>query len=222
MHSDNDNQPSPRVGAEIAPADLMHPTLQRVPFTRAGWIFEHKLDGFRALARTGASPALLSRNGRSLAEAFPEVLQALATLRVSATVDCELVLTDGDGKPAWERLRRRAMVRRVAWARDAAAIEPAALCAFDLLQVDGQDLRERPLLERKARLAVLLQDTSVVHYVEHIEAHGEALFAKACELDLEGVVAKRADSPYRAGRRPEWLKIKNQQYSRQEALRFHG
>jgi bifunctional non-homologous end joining protein LigD len=59
-----------------------------------------------------------------------------------------------------------------------------------------------------------------MHYVEHLEAHGEARFAMVCELDLEGIVAKQADSPYRAGRSNQWLKVKNQNYSRQEAIRF--
>jgi len=87
---------------------LMHPTLHRAPFTRAGWIFEHKLDGFRALARTGSKPALISRNGLSYATAFPEIMATLRRFRVAAVFDCELVVVDASGRPQWERLRRRA------------------------------------------------------------------------------------------------------------------
>jgi bifunctional non-homologous end joining protein LigD len=102
----------------------------------------------------------------------------------------------------------------------AAAAEPASLHAFDVLAIAGADLRDRPQLTRKEQLARLVRGIPHVHYVEHLEAHGEALFAKVCELDFEGIVAKQADSPHRAGRQPTWLKVKNQAYLRQEALGF--
>jgi bifunctional non-homologous end joining protein LigD len=199
---------------------LMHPTLHRAPFTRAGWIFEHELDGFRALARTGPKPALISRNGLSYATAFPEIMAALRRFRVAAVIDCELVVVDANGRPQWERLRRRARIIRLGAPEEAAAYEPASLYAFDVLAIDYQDLRERPLFERKRRLAELVDGNVCVRYVKHLEAHGEALFALACELDFEGIVAKQADSPYRAGRQQTWVKVKNAGYSRPEALRF--
>ena len=198
----------------------MHPTLHRAPFTRAGWIFEHKLDGFRALARTGPAPALMSRNGLSYVAAFPEIVASLRRFPVAAVLDTELVVVDEAGRPQWERLRRRARIYRPGAPEASAASEPASLYAFDVLAIDGADLRERLLLERKEQLAQLVRGIPHVHYVEHLEAHGEALFTKVCELDFEGIVAKRADSSYKAGRRPEWLKIKNPNYSRQDALRF--
>jgi bifunctional non-homologous end joining protein LigD len=200
---------------------LMHPKLHRAPFTRAGWIFEHKLDGFRALARAGAKPALISRNGLSYATAFPEIIATLRRFPVAAVLDCELVVVDANGRPQWERLRRRARIYRPGAPEKAAASEPASLYAFDLLAIDGRDLRELSLLGRKERLAQIVDGAPRVHCVEHLEAHGEALFAKVCELDLEGIVAKQANSPYRAGRQPTWIKVKNQAYSRQEALGFH-
>ena len=86
--------------------------------------------------------------------------------------------------------------------------------------IDGRDMRAMPLEARKTRLARLLGGVEGLHYVQHLQEHGEALFAKAVELDLEGIVAKRADSPYRAGRQPTWAKIKNPDYWRREALRF--
>jgi bifunctional non-homologous end joining protein LigD len=172
----------------------MHPTLHRATFTRAGWVFEHKLDGFRALARTGPDPALVSRNGLSYATAFPEIIAALRRFRVAAVLDCELIVADANGRPQWEHLRRRARIYRPGAPEEAATAEPATLCAFDLLAIGAKDLRELPLLQRKERLA---QIAPRLHHVEHLEAHGEALFAKVCELDLEGIVAKQAESPYR-------------------------
>ena len=92
---------------------LMHATLQRVPFTAAGWIFEHKLDGFRVLARKmGRQVELLSRTGRSLAVAFPEIIAALTELPVDAVPDCELVVVNQRGHPVWASMRRRAMISR--------------------------------------------------------------------------------------------------------------
>jgi bifunctional non-homologous end joining protein LigD len=182
-------------------AALMHPRLHRAPFTRAGWIFEHKLDGFRALAWTGRAPTL-PRNGLSYGIAFPEIIAALRPFRVAAVLDCELVVVDATGRPQWERLRRRARIYRPGAPQEAAASEPATLCAFDLLAVGRNDYRQLPLLQRKERLTEIVDGTPRVHYVEHLEA----LFAKVCELDLENIVAKQADSPYRAGRQPMWVK----------------
>src|SRR5205085_1184082 len=121
----------------------------------------------------------------------------------------------------WESLRRRARIHRRGGPEAAARSEPAGLYAFDVLAIDRRDLRELNLLERKEQLAPIVHGISHVHYVEHLEAHGEALFGEVCKLDLEGIVAKQADSPYKAGRQVSWLKIKNQGYSRPEALHFH-
>jgi bifunctional non-homologous end joining protein LigD len=171
----------------------------RVPFSAAGWIFEHKLDGFRVLARkTARQVEPLSRNGRSLAVAFPEIVAALTALRVDAVLDGELIVVDQRGHPVWATMRRRAMISRRSWAIDAAKNEPATLCAFDLLACDGQDdVRTLPLLERKARLADAIAGARGAQIAGHLEAQGEALFS----LGLEGIVAKLADWPYRAGRR---------------------
>ena len=142
----------------ISPDDLMHPTLYRMPFTHADWVFENKLDGFRALVRKGGrNIELLSRNGRSLAEAFPEVMVTLARLRVDAVLDCELVLADASAHPRFERLRRRALIRRPSWVLDAAHQYPATLCVFDMLVIGQRDVREKPLPFRKAPVAELVE-----------------------------------------------------------------
>ena len=102
----------------------------------------------------------------------------------------------------------------------AAAETPAALCVFDVLIVNRRDVRALPLVERKARLREIVEHASGIQIVGALEAHGEALFDQAVKLDIEGIVAKRLDAPYFAGRQLAWLKIKNRNYSRQEALGF--
>jgi bifunctional non-homologous end joining protein LigD len=201
----------------------MHPVLYPRPFTAPGWIFENKFDGFRCLARKSAgSVELLSRSGRSLAKTFPEVIEALAMLPSSAVLDGELVVSDEKGHPAFERVRRRAVMARAMRIADAARLEPAVLCVFDVLSVGGKELRPLPLLERKRRLASLLPEGPRLHLVSYLEEHGEAVYAHAVELGLEGIVAKKSDSPYREGRQPAWRKIKNANFYRKEALGFRG
>jgi bifunctional non-homologous end joining protein LigD len=91
---------------------------------------------------------------------------------------------------------------------------------FDVPCWNGQDVRSWPLVERKVLLAELLPTTGTVHRLTWLETHGTALFKQACELDLEGIVAKRTDAPYRAGRQDAWRKIRNYDYWREAALRF--
>jgi len=206
----------------IGHEDLMEPVLYRSPFTAPGWIFELKVDGFRALARRrGAQIELLSRRGREMGEQFPEIVAALRRIEGDWHFDAELVVPDQNGLPAWERLRRRAVMRRQWSINTAASAEPAALCVFDILAHGDEDLRSLSTLARKARLQEAIESAPPgIQLLTWLEAHGEVAFAKACELDLEGVVAKRIDAPYQAGKRPAWRKIKNPEYSRQEALGF--
>jgi len=97
---------------------------------------------------------------------------------------------------------------------------PAALCVFDLLLQDGEDLRPLPLSERKERLEELVETVPGLQLVRALPEHGEALFAQACEMDLEGIVGKDLAAPYKRGVQPTWVKVKNPNYSRQEALGF--
>src|SRR5690349_9713809 len=124
----------------LSPADLCHPTSLRAPFTREGWIFELKHDGFRAFARAGAAPELRSRWGRSLAEAFPDVMDALRGLPTAA-LDGELVVPDRDGRSDFNSLRRRSLTRRPREVARFTSSMPAVLIVFDVLEVDGDDLR---------------------------------------------------------------------------------
>ena len=199
----------------------MHATPHAKSFTAAGWLFEMMLDRFRALARRrGAAVELLSRTGRRMGNECPEIINALERTAGEWVLDAELVVPDGRGHPSFESTRRRAVMRRRSSIITAAAETPAALCVFDVLIVDGRDVRALPLVERKARLRELFEDTPWIQIVGSLEAHGEALFDQAVRLDIEGIVAKRVDAPYSAGRQLGWLKIKNRGYSRQEALRF--
>jgi bifunctional non-homologous end joining protein LigD len=153
-----------------------------------GWIHEIKHDGFQILAhRQGRGVRLVTRNGHDLADRFPLAAAAIAALPVqSCVVDGEAIVCDDNGLAVFNLVRGHGRNRR------------AILCAFDLLEVNGEDIRVEPIEERKRRLAGLLR---LSH--EH-----------ACALGCEGIVSKRLGSPYRAGRSAQWLKIKNPDASR--------
>ena len=185
----------------IGAGDLMHAIRWPRPFTADGWVFENKLDGFRALLRKNGTAELISRNGRSMAPQFPEIMEAVAALP-NCVLDAELVVLDNTGHAMWDRVRTRSVMRQP-WSIARAVLEqPATLCVFDLLSLRNRDLRMLQLVERKARLRALLPDHPQLHYVNDIARHGEALYATAVALGQEGIVAKRADSSYKAGRQP--------------------
>src|SRR5215831_14623028 len=177
------------------------------PFDSDQFIFELKIDGFRSLAYIENDKCnLVSRNGKIFRN-FKDLAQWIGDhLRVeNAVVDGEIAYVDDFGRSVFNDLlfRRRECV----------------FFAFDLLFLNGEDLRTLPLIERKARLKNLLRrKRSPVLYVDHIEAHGRPFFKKVCELDLEGIVAKRKSAAYRATEKasPYWIKIKNPRYSQAE------
>jgi bifunctional non-homologous end joining protein LigD len=170
------------------------------PPTGLDWLHEIKHDGFRMMAcRDGAGVRLLTRNGHDWTDRFPLIVEALASLRIkSCLIDGEAVACDGDGFPVFDRLRYRRDDRRV------------FMYAFDLLQLDGWDLRREPIEDRKAELAQLLRRAKAgLQLNEHISEPGDIVFRHACKLGLEGIVSKRLGSPYRSGRSRDWLKFKN-------------
>jgi bifunctional non-homologous end joining protein LigD len=179
------------------------------PFDDTAWLFELKYDGFRVLAAvSGGRPRLFYRGGSDATGAFPEVAAALARLRCAeAVLDGELVVVDGRGRPQFQRLQQRFQLRRTPDRTRAAAAHPACLFAFDLLRLDGQDLRPRPLVERKEMLRRLLPRRGRLRYVQHVRGRGVALFEEVRRRGLEGVLAKRADSIYQGGRSPHWVKV---------------
>jgi bifunctional non-homologous end joining protein LigD len=155
----------------------------------------------RVIARKdGKRVRLYSRNGRDLTHRFAPIVEAVASLRShSCIVDGEAVCCGDDGVPSFDRIRYRR--------HDADVF----LYGFDLLELNGDDLRREPLEVRKATLAsVLAKGGPGLRLCEHLEHQdGEVVFRHACKMGLEGIVSKRRDSPYRSGRSPDWLKSKN-------------
>ena len=164
------------------------------------WIHEIKHDGFRILARRTAKRVwLFTRHGTDFTARYPKIAAALKDLPVSSCVlDGEAIVVNANGLSVFDLIRYRQ--------HDHAAL----LCAFDLIELDGQDLRWQPVERRKAMLADLLQDTrDGIAFNQHYEGDGAAIFEHACSLGCEGIVSKRLGSHYRSGRVEHWLKIKN-------------
>jgi bifunctional non-homologous end joining protein LigD len=180
------------------------------PFSRPGWLFELKLDGYRILAVKEAGVVrLLSRNGNDLASSFPDVVRAVAALPFERLLlDGEIVTLDEAGRPSFQRLQGRARLRRSLDVRRAMVDSPATFYGFDLIGFENLDVRPLPLVNRKSVLRRVMPATGVLRYLEHFERDGEALYRQVQGLGLEGVIAKKADSPYRAGRSAAWLKIR--------------
>lgn len=177
-------------------------------FNRPEWIFELKHDGFRVLAgRTAKDPFLSSRRGTDLLPCYPEIRACLVELP-QMVLDGELVVLDRHGRPDFESLRRRLAMKRPIAVEHAAKTMPAAIFAFDLLELRGKDVRTLPLLKRKQLLGEELRGSERIRYLEHVGESGHRLFQVAEELGLEGIIAKHAGAPYRRGRASGWIKIK--------------
>lgn len=170
-----------------------------------GYLHEVKFDGYRVLARLDAGEAtLVTRGGEDWTERMPGLAAALPKLKAKqAILDGELVALDERGVSDFQLLQNSFSGKREA---------PLAYYAFDLLFLDGHDLRPLPLIERKAQLKALLaglpKSQSMLRYSDHTLGNGTRFFEEAVKLGLEGVVSKRADAPYRGGRGKDWLKSK--------------
>ena len=180
-------------------------------FTRDGWIFELKLDGYRLLAaKTHGEPLLLTRNGNDYTAVFPEIANAIKALPLDdCIVDGEVVVMDAQGKPSFARLQQRGRLTSPIDVKRASVELPATFFAFDFIALDDLDLRPLPLIKRKELLMQAMPRLGAVRALEHIEREGEAFMQQVVALGLEGVIAKRADAPYRGGRSDCWLKIKS-------------
>ena len=190
--------------------DWMDPelaTLTRDRFSDPAWIFERKLDGERCLAfRSGGPVRLMTRNQKDDTSTYPELTQALGAQRAGDfIIDGEIVAFDGS-QTRFARLQQRLGVRQPG--PDLLAQVPVWFYIFDVLWADGRDVRPLPLRERKQILRDLLTFTGPLRFTEHKDTDGEAYFRQACASGWEGVIAKRADAPYRAGRTRDWLKFK--------------
>jgi bifunctional non-homologous end joining protein LigD len=176
------------------------PRLAKQPPTGPGWIHEIKHDGFRIMAqRDDTGMRLVTRKGFDLADRFILAAAAIASLPVrSCVIDSEAIACDERGLSVFEMIR---------WRHHDDAV---TLCAFDLLELDGEDLRREPIEVRKATLKGLLRRArSGIAFNRHFEVDGTVVYEQACALGCEGIVSKRLGSPYRPGRSDCWVKIKN-------------
>ena len=177
------------------------------PFDHPDWIFEIKFDGFRSLAAIeNGTCNLISRRANAFKQvpdlriALPNDLKGVD----EAVLDGEIVVLDERGASLFGPLMK--------------SNSKPIYAAFDLVYLNGEDLSDVPLLERKKRLrSIVRKNASRVLYVDHVVGLGKALFAEVCKRDLEGIVAKLAISPYKAVRRASpWIKIKNPNYTQKE------
>jgi bifunctional non-homologous end joining protein LigD len=184
-------------------SELIEPCLPspaKAPPSGHGWIHEIKHDGFRILARRhSAGVRLITRAGNDFSHRFPFIQIAVGNLPVrSCLIDGEAIVCDENGLADFELIRRHG------------ALASAVHCAFDLLELDGRDLRREPIEKRKALLAKLLRGShSSIVLNEHYEEDGAIVFREACRLGCEGIVSKRLGSSYRSGRSKYWIKVKN-------------
>jgi bifunctional non-homologous end joining protein LigD len=179
-------------------------------FTRDGWLFELKLDGYRLIASKSQGEALLlTRKGNDYTAVFPEIARAIKALPIDECVlDGEVVVLDAQGKPSFAKLQQRGRLTSPIDVRHAAVELPATFYTFDLLAVEDFDLRPLPLRTRKELLLQVVPKLGPLRVLEHIEREGEAFLQQVGAIGLEGIIAKKADAPYRGGRFGQWLKIK--------------
>ncbi len=193
-----------RCGVIMSEPDLrpMLATLTDKPFDDPDWIFETKWDGFRAIAvaRPGHA-SLYSRNLIDISRKYPTICEALAAITQEAVLDGELVALDEHGRSRFQLLQNAE--------REAMRL---LYCVFDLLYLDGKDLRSLPLLKRKELLEAVLPKSPLLHYSAHVVGAGLKAFARAKRAGEEGVMAKLATSRYHSGvRTRDWLKVKASQ-----------
>jgi bifunctional non-homologous end joining protein LigD len=176
------------------------PTRAPKPPAGPGWVHEIKHDGYRLqVRRVGEMVRLFTRRGYDWSGRYPAIVTTAVKLRATSfTLDGEAVVCGPDGVAVFDALHRHGTVSE------------AMLYAFDLLELDGDDLRGLPLGDRKKRLARLLARRRLgIVLSEHTADDGATIFRQACLMGLEGIVSKRLSAPYRSGPSRDWLKIKN-------------
>jgi DNA ligase D-like protein (predicted ligase) len=184
----------------------MKAVLSGHPFSDPEWVFERKLDGERCGAiRQSGKVHLLSRSGRRLDNTYPELVDALALDGPDLLVDGEIVAF-ARGQTSFERLQQRIGISDPERARQS----PVAIYyyLFDILELDGKDVRGLPLLERKRLLREAVEFRGHLRYTTYRREAGETAFQSACQRGWEGIIAKRANSAYTASRSRDWLKLK--------------
>ena len=174
-------------------------TLTDAPFDDPEWVFETKWDGNRVVAVIEKSRVTLySRNGKIVSDSYMPIAKALEKVGHDAVIDGELVALDSKGVSRFQLLQNAL--------RTSANLR---YCLFDLMALDGEDLRQLPLIERKARLRPIVPRDRLLSFSGHRRTHGTRYFKEAESEGLEGIMAKRAQSVYLSGARTtDWLKIK--------------
>jgi len=188
--------------SKSAPAAFIQPckpTVADRPPSGPGWVHELKHDGYRLQVHIRDGRArLFTMNGNDWSDRYPRIIEEAARLNGTAILDAEVVCLSPDGVADFDRLH------------SGVADDCAIALGFDLLMRDGDDLRRRPLVERKAALAkLLIRSRGGIQYVEHAEGHGDRMFAAVCDLGLEGIVSKKRTATYRSGPSRTWIKVKN-------------
>jgi bifunctional non-homologous end joining protein LigD len=176
------------------------PSPAKEPPEGSDWIHEIKHDGFRIVARRdGAGARLITRHGNDFTARFPLAAAAVAALPAhSLLIDGEAIVTNAQGLAVFDLIRQK---------RHGG---DAVLIAFDLIELEGEDLRRSPIEHRKSKLAKLVRGPHPgIALNEVFKGYGGIIFQHACKLGCEGIVSKRLGSTYRSGRSPHWLKIKN-------------
>jgi bifunctional non-homologous end joining protein LigD len=201
---------APRKTVDPKTAGLMLAESADEAFTRDNWVFELKLDGYRILAsKTHGEALLLTRNGNDYTAVFPEIARAVKALPYDdCIIDGEVVVLAPDGTPSFSRLQQRGRLTSPVDVKRAEVELPATYFAFDLLAFEDFDVRPLPLLKRKELMMQVVPKLGPMRSLDHIAREGEAVLRQVTALGLEGIIAKKADAPYRSGRTPNWLKIK--------------
>jgi bifunctional non-homologous end joining protein LigD len=189
-----------KVSGFISP---MLASVSKQPFDDKDWIFEIKWDGYRAMADIGKNEVrFYSRNGIDLSDRFPSVAERLQKIKHVCVLDGEVVLINENNLPDFQKLQHYEANQQL----------PLLYYVFDILSLDGNNMEELPLVQRKSILKKLLKDDPVIRYCDHVEEKGTNFFELAKEKGLEGIMAKQKDSTYAKGfRSKQWLKIKNTQ-----------
>jgi bifunctional non-homologous end joining protein LigD len=187
-----------------APAAFIHPCRPMVakrPPRATGWVHEVKHDGYRVqIHLRNGRVRLYTRNAADWSKRYPRIVKEASRLQGTAIIDAEVVCLTAEGVADFDALHSRT------------GDQLAVACAFDLLMLNGNDLRRRPLVERKAALRKFLgkgASRGGIQYAAHIEGDGEEMFAAICKHGLEGIVSKKMNAPYRSGKTKTWIKVKN-------------
>jgi bifunctional non-homologous end joining protein LigD len=199
-----------RIRVDAKKVEAMHCETEDKAFTRDGWLFELKLDGYRLIASKSHGEALLlTRNGNDYTGVFPEIARAVKSLPFDdCIIDGEVVCLDAKGIPSFSRLQQRGRLSSPLEIRRAVVEFPATFYAFDLLAFEDFDVRPVPLVRRKEILKDVVPALGILRYLDHIETEGEAFLEQVTAMGLEGIVAKKSSSRYQGRRSGDWLKIK--------------